>query len=366
MKRTPLYEKHVEHKGRLIDFGGWELPVEYTGIIAEHEAVRQAAGLFDVSHMGEVTVTGADAEAYIQGMITNDISSMQDTQIYYSPMCYPDGGVVDDLLVYRYHREKYLLVINAANIDKDVEWLQSHVKGNVSVTNVSGEYAQVALQGPLAQKILQRLTDKNLDEIHFFYFCDEVSIGGIKAFVSRNGYTGEDGFEILVAPGDATRLWELILEEGKADGLLPAGLGARDTLRFEVCLPLYGHEIDETITPLEAGLGYFVKLDKADFIGKQALQDQKTAGLTRKICALEMVDRGIPRAGFEVMAQGESIGHITTGSYSPSLKKNIALALLDMAYSKEGTEVDVVIREKLVKAKVINKPFYSKNYRNKK
>jgi len=363
MKRTPLYKKHLEHKGKLIDFGGWELPVEYAGIIPEHEAVRNAAGLFDVSHMGEVTVTGEDAEEYIQNMVTNDISTMEDTQIYYSPMCYPNGGVVDDLLIYKYNREKYLLVVNAANTEKDVEWFQSHRKGNVEVENVSAEYAQLALQGPLAQKMLQKLTDKNLDEIKFFYFCEEVPLGEINAFVSRNGYTGEDGFEILVAPQDAETLWDRIIEAGKDQGLQPAGLGARDTLRFEVCLPLYGHEISDSITPLEAGFGYFVKLDKDDFIGKEALKTQKSLGLKRKSCAIEMMDRGIPRAGFEVFDEDRKIGAITTGSYSPTLKKNVGLALLDIEFTEEGREVEILIRNKLLKARITKKPFYAKKYK---
>ena len=363
MKRTPLYNKHLEQKGRLIDFGGWELPVEYSGIIPEHEAVRNAAGLFDVSHMGEVTVTGEDAEKYIQQMVTNDISNMNSQQIYYSLMCYPDGGVVDDLLIYKYNREKYLLVINAANTEKDVEWLQAYASGNVKVENVSSEYAQVALQGPKAQKILKKLTDKNLDDIKFFHFCDEVPFGEIKAFVSRNGYTGEDGFELLVAPQDAETLWDSIIEAGKDEGLIPVGLGARDTLRFEVCLPLYGHEISDSITPLEAGLGTFVKLDKDDFIGKEALKTQKSLGVKRKLCALEMIDRGIPRAGFEVFLEGIKIGAITTGSYSPTLKKNIGLALLNIEFSAEGSEVEILIRNKLLKAKIIKKPFYAKKYK---
>ena len=300
MKKTPFYEKHVEHHGTLIDFGGWELPVEYTGIIPEHEAVRNTAGLFDVSHMGEVTVEGKDAEAYIQKMITNDIAPMAETQIFYSPMCYPDGGVVDDLLVYKYNKEKYFIVINAANTEKDVAWFLSHVAEDVVVEDVSAKYAQLALQGPKAEKILQKVTKQNLDEIKFFHFKDSVKLGDVDAFVSRNGYTGEDGFEILVDPKDAVALWDMMMEAGKDEGLIPCGLGARDTLRFEACLPLYGHEITETISPLEAGLGYFVKLDKNDFIGRDALRDQKANGLTRKLCGLEMVERGIPRAGYPV------------------------------------------------------------------
>ena len=363
MKRTPFYEKHVEHHGTLIDFGGWELPVEYTGIIPEHEAVRNAAGLFDVSHMGEVAVEGKDAEAYIQKMVTNDISAMESNQIYYSPLCYPEGGVVDDLLVYKYDPQKYFIVINAANTEKDAAWFLSHVTQDVKVENVSDKYAQLALQGPKAEKILQKITDKDLGEIKFFHFCDHVDLGSVDAFVSRNGYTGEDGFEILIQPKDAAKLWDMIMEAGKDEGLIPCGLGARDTLRFEACLPLYGHEITQDISPLEADLGYFVKLDKADFIGRDALRSQKEKGLARKLCGIEMVDRGIPRAGYPVFDGEKQIGHVTTGSYSPTLKKNIGLALLDLPYTALDTIVEVGIRDKHVKAKVVPKPFYKKRYK---
>lgn len=363
MKKTPFYEKHVENLGTLIDFGGWELPVEYTGIIPEHEAVRTTAGLFDVSHMGEVTVEGKDAEAYIQKMITNDIAPMEETQIFYSPMCYPDGGVVDDLLVYKYNTEKFFIVINAANTEKDVAWFLSHVTEDVVVEDVSAKYAQLALQGPMAEKILQKITEKNLDEIKFFHFASSVKLGHVDAFVSRNGYTGEDGFEILVDPKDAVVLWDMIMAAGKDEGMIPCGLGARDTLRFEACLPLYGHEITETISPLEAGLGYFVKMDKEDFIGRDALRDQKEKGLTRKLCGIEMVERGIPRAVYPVYDGETQIGHVTTGSYSPTLKKNIGLALLDLPYTPLDTVVEVGIRDKHVKAKVVPKPFYQKKYK---
>jgi aminomethyltransferase len=363
MKRTPFYEKHVEHHGTLIDFGGWELPVEYTGIIPEHEAVRNAAGLFDVSHMGEVTVEGKDAEAYIQKMVTNDISTMEPYQIYYSPMCYPEGGVVDDLLVYKYDPQKYFIVINAANTEKDASWFLSHVTEDVKVENVSDKYAQLALQGPKAEKILQKITEKDLGEIKFFHFCDHVNLGAVDAFVSRNGYTGEDGFEILIQPKDAGKLWDMIMEAGKDEGLIPCGLGARDTLRFEACLPLYGHEITQDISPFEADLGYFVKLDKAGFIGRDALRSQKEKGLARKLCGIEMVDRGIPRAGYPIFDGEKQIGHVTTGSYSPTLKKNIGLALLDLPYTALDIVVEVGIRDKHVKAKVVPKPFYKKRYK---
>lgn len=363
MKTTPLYEKHVELKGKIIDFGGWALPVEYSGILLEHEAVRSKAGLFDVSHMGEITVKGEDAEKYLQMVVTNDISVLVNNQIAYTTMCYPDGGVVDDLLVYRYSNVDYLLVVNASNTDKDFEWLESHVFGNVTVKNVSSEYAQLALQGPEAQSILQKLVKDDLNEIEFYHFKDNVEVSGIKALVSRTGYTGEDGFELYFASENATKMWDLLLKTGKDEGLVPAGLGARDTLRFEASLPLYGQEIDKDITPLEAGLGFCVKLAKDDFIGKDALAVQKAEGLKRKLVGFEMVDRGIPRSHYEVYAEGKKIGYVTTGSFSPTLKKNIGLALIDAEYAKENTEIEVSIRNKNIKAKVIKKPFYTKKYK---
>jgi aminomethyltransferase len=352
MKKTPLYEKHIQLKGKMIDFGGWSLPVEYTGIIPEHEAVRTKAGIFDVSHMGEITVKGEDSEKFLQMLLTNDISLLNNNQIAYSAMCYPHGGVVDDLLVYKYSNKDYLLVVNASNTEKDYQWMKENIFGNTEILNVSENYAQLALQGPLAETILQKLTKKNLNEIEFYYFIDNVKIGNIEAFVSRTGYTGEDGFELYFAYDKAEEMWDLILETGKDEGLIPAGLGARDTLRFEASLPLYGHELDENITPLEAGLGFFVKLNKENFIGKEALAKQKSEGLQRKIVGFEMIDRGIPRNNYEVYAEGKKIGYVTTGSFSPTLKKNIGLALINSAYSKEGTEIEILIRNKNSKAKV--------------
>lgn len=363
MKKTPLYEKHIGLKGKVIDFGGWALPVEYQGILSEHEAVRTAAGLFDVSHMGEVLVKGPDAEKFIQKMIVNDISSMADFQIYYSPMCYPEGGVVDDLLVYKYNNEEYLIVINASNTDKDVQWFQNHLEGDVEFKNVSESYAELALQGPKAEVILQKLTDTNLSQLKFYHFLPEVKIKGITTLVSRTGYTGEDGFEIYMDPKDAPLVWDLLLEAGKEEGLVPTGLGARDTLRFEACLPLYGQELDQDITPLEAGLGSFVKFNKEEFIGKEALMKQKEAGISRKLVGFEMIDRGIPRSHYEVFAEGKKIGFVTTGSFAPSLKKNVGLALIDIKYAVEGGEIQVLVRNKQLKAKIIKKPFFRKSYK---
>lgn len=364
MKKTPLYENHVKLNGKIIDFGGWALPVEYTGILAEHNAVRNSAGIFDVSHMGEISVSGEDAKAYVQKMVTNDISVLSDYQIAYTAMCYPDGGVVDDLLVYKYDNDNYLLVVNAANTEKDYDWLKFHLFGKVNLINVSNDYVQLAIQGPKAEKILQKITDKKLNEIEFYHFDDDVDLRGIKALVSRTGYTGEDGFEIYLNSQDGPKMWELLLETGKEDGLVPAGLGSRDTLRFEAALPLYGQELDKDITPLEAGLGIFVKMKKNDFIGKEALLEQKAQGLKRKTAGFEMIDRGIARNHYEVFSGDKKIGYVTTGSYSPTLKKNIGLALIESEYAVEGKEIQISVRNKKLKAKIVKKPFYTKKYKN--
>ncbi|WMJ78292.1 MULTISPECIES: glycine cleavage system aminomethyltransferase GcvT [unclassified Sedimentibacter] len=363
MKTTPLYEKHLELKGKIIDFGGWNLPVEYSGIILEHEAVRSKAGLFDVSHMGEITVKGEDAEKYLQMIVTNDISVLADNQIAYTTMCYEDGGVVDDLLVYKYSSTDYLLVVNASNTEKDYEWLNNNALGNIKIKNVSLDYAQLALQGPEAQAILQKLVNENLDEIEFYHFKSDVNVGGISALLSRTGYTGEDGFELYFASSEGPKMWDMLLEAGKENGIVPVGLGARDTLRFEAALPLYGHEIDKDVTPLEAGLGFCVKLSKNNFIGRNTLSEQKASGLKRKLVGFEMLGRGIPRNRYEVHSDGKKIGYVTTGSYSPTLKKNIGLALVDAEYAKEKTPIEIVIRNKNVKAEVIKKPFYTKKYK---
>ena len=385
MKKTPLYEKHVSLGAKMIEFGGWTMPLQYTGILQEHEAVRQRAGLFDVSHMGEVMIKGRGATEFIQKLITNDISGMREFQVLYSPMCYPDGGTVDDLLVYKFDAECYLLVVNAANIEKDVEWIESHKPHDVEVEDVSEQYAQLALQGPKSQEVLQRIVDAPLDKIKFFRFVDGVSIAGVSALISRTGYTGEDGFEIYIPadsaletgelysddtqfeiyiPADsACKVWNTIVDAGAEFHVMPAGLGARDTLRLEAALPLYGHELSPDISPLEAGLDRFVKLDKPDFIGREALIKQKESGISRKLVGLEMVDKGIPRQGYEVQVEGRSIGYITSGGFSPTLKKNIALALMDVRYAARGSQVDVIVRNKALKAEVVKIPFYAKQYK---
>ncbi|MEA4925237.1 MAG: glycine cleavage system aminomethyltransferase GcvT [Syntrophomonadaceae bacterium] len=366
MKQTPLYQMHLKNKGKMIDFGGWELPVQYEGrgIIREHNMVREKAGLFDVSHMGEVLVTGEKAEDYVQHLVCNDVKGMQDFQALYALMCYPDGGVVDDLLVYRFHTQKYLLVINAANVEKDFAWMQEQLIQGVTAENVSEQYAQLALQGPKAQEILQKICDTDLESIKFFRFNPAVKVAGAKSIVSRTGYTGEDGFEIYAEPAQAPLIWEAILEAG-GEEVSPVGLGARDSLRFEAKLPLYGQELARDITPLEAGLGFFVKLNGDDFIGRAALIKQKEAGLKRKQVEFSMLGKGIPRVHYEVQKDGVGIGHVTTGLHAPTFKKPIGLALINIEHSRPGTEIDIIIRGQPVKAVVGEDIFYKKKTKSK-
>ncbi|MEN6348108.1 MAG: glycine cleavage system aminomethyltransferase GcvT [Syntrophomonas sp.] len=366
LKQTPLYQMHLKYNGKIIDFGGWELPVQYEGmgIIKEHNMVREKAGLFDVSHMGEVFITGEKAEDYVQNLVCNDVKSMQDFQVMYALMCYPGGGVVDDLLVYRYNPQKYLLVINAANVEKDFAWMQEHLTDGVTAENVSEEYAQLALQGPKAQEILQKICGIDLESIKFFWFNPAVKVAGVDCIVSRTGYTGEDGFEIYAEPAQAPGVWEAILKAGGED-VSPVGLGARDSLRFEAKLPLYGQEIDQDITPLEACLGFFVKLNNDDFIGRDALLEQKEAGLKRKQVEFSMLGKGIPRVHYEVQKDGACIGHVTTGLHAPTFKKPIGLALIDIEHSHPGTEIDIIIRDKPVKAVVGQGIFYKKKTKSK-
>ncbi|WP_053956051.1 glycine cleavage system aminomethyltransferase GcvT [Inediibacterium massiliense] len=364
LKETPLFECHRKYGGKIIDFAGWALPVQYEGIKVEHEAVRNFAGIFDVSHMGEIEITGKEASDFVQNLITNDISVLKDHQVVYTFMCYPHGGIVDDFLVYKFDKNHFYLVVNASNIQKDFQWMKENSTDyDVKIENISEDVSEIAIQGPNAQKILQKLTDTDLSEIKFFYCKRNVSVVSANCLISRTGYTGEDGFEIYLSNEDVKMLWEKLMEAGKEYGLKPAGLGARDTLRFEVALPLYGNELSKDITPLEAGLGFFVKLDKPNFIGKEGLKKQKSEGLKRKIVGFEMIDKGIPRNGYEVMAEGKTIGFVTTGYAAPTVKKNIGMAMVDIEYSKLDTPIEIKIRNKILKAKVVNKKFYQKNYK---
>lgn len=361
MKRTPLFDLYEKYGAKNVEFHGWEMPVQFSKIQEEHEAVRTKAGLFDVSHMGEVTVKGDDALRFLQRLVTNDVSKLAPGKAQYSAMCYENGGTVDDLIIYQKDEGDYLLVINSANIEGDYEWIASHVAGNVKTANISDEIAQLAIQGPKAEQILQTLTKTDLSEIKFFKFHDDVEVAGVKALVSRTGYTGEDGFEVYCPSGDAAQLWEAIMEAGQSEGLVACGLGARDTLRFEAKLPLYGQELSPDITPIEAGIGFAVKTDKeADFIGKSVLKKQKEEGAARKLVGIEMIDKGIPRIGYEVFSGKEKIGEVTTGTQSPTLKKNVGLVLLNREFTELGTEVEVQVRKKRLKAKVVKTPFYKR------
>ncbi len=364
LKRTPLYDLHVAAGAKMVPFAGWEMPIEYTGLVDEHNAVRQRAGIFDVSHMGEIAVRGKQALAFTQYLVANDVKSLVDNQVLYSHICYRDGGTVDDLLVYRLAEDDFYLVVNASNVTKDYDWICQLAKDfDVELTNLSDDTAEVAIQGPLAEAILQRVCDLDLATIDFFYCRRDVLVAGKKCLISRTGYTGEDGFEIYAAPADIAAIWQALLEVGAADGLKPAGLGCRDTLRFEVALPLYGNELSRDISPLEAGLGFFVKLEGDDFCGKEALVAQKANGLKKKLIGFEMVDKGIPRHGYDVLLDGRVIGVVTTGYFSPSTGRTVGFALVENGCTQLGDAIDIQIRKKTKRAKVVAKRFYKKQYK---
>lgn len=361
-KRTPLFPVYEASGAKTVDFGGWELPVQFSGIKNEHETVRTKAGIFDVSHMGEIEVKGKGTLALLQYVMTNDVSKVKSGRCQYTALCKEDGGTIDDLVWYKRSDESALLVVNASNEVKDFEWILKHSHAfDVEVKNRSSDYAQLAVQGPSAESVVQRLTDEPLADIRFFSFREGVLIAGHSVLISRTGYTGEDGFEIYCAPASATELWEAILQEGEKDGILPCGLGARDTLRFEANLALYGQELSEEITPVEAGIGFAVKPDiEADFIGKEVLKKQKIEGAQRVSAGIEMLEKGIPRTGYEVLKDNQVIGRVTSGTQSPTLGKNVGLALLMKEYSQPGTELTVQIRKKQLKAIVTETPFYKK------
>ena len=349
-KKTPLYECHIERKGRVVPFAGFLLPVQYeTGVINEHNAVRNAAGLFDVSHMGEVIISGNDALLNLNMLVTNDCSKMKDGQAKYSPMCNHEGGTIDDLIVFKINNNKFLLGINAANREKDVDWIKSNLKGDVSFLDISDDVAQVALQGRMSKAILEKICDALPEK--YYTFLENVNVSGINCFVSKTGYTGEEGYEISCKPEDARKLWDSILEAGA----LPCGLGARDTLRLEAAMPLYGHELTDDITPLEAGLSFAVKTDKQDFIGKDAMIKR---GDMRKRTGLKITGRGIAREHCDVYVEDAIIGFTTSGTYSPTLGYPIAMAMINKEYTTVGTEVYVDVRGRRISALVCELPFY--------
>lgn len=368
LKRTPLNEVHRSMGGRMVDFGGWDMPVQYpAATVEEHLRTRSHAGLFDVSHMGEIEVRGSDAIAFINRLTSNDVAKLVDGQAHYSALTTPAGTVIDDLLVYRFAQDRFLLVVNAGTTEKDWVWITSHRENEaVELRNVSADYCQLALQGPNALGILQHLTDSPLSQIEYYHFI-ESQVDNLPAIVSRTGYTGEDGFEVYAAADRARQLWDKILDagnHGSPEGVLPCGLAARNTLRLEAAMALYGHEIDETTTLLEANLGWICKLGKGDFIGREALAKQKEAGLKRKLVGFEMTQRGIARDGQDVVIDGTPAGRVTSGSPAPFLKKNIGLAYVPVEFANEGRRIQIDVRGRLVDAQIVKTPFYKRQSRD--
>ena len=361
LQRTPLYEAHKAAGAKIVPFAGWEMPVQYEGVIAEHKTVRTHAGVFDVSHMGEFEVEGRDATAWLDRLLSNEVSKVAVGQAQYNVMLYENGTIVDDLIVYKRAAEKWLVIVNAGNIAKDFAWMQRHAGAfglaDVRLSDRSAEWALLAVQGPKAAEILQSMTELKLGEIATYRFA-EGSIAGIPGILARTGYTGEDGFELAVPSGDAPRLWKALLEKG----VKPVGLGARDTLRLEMKYALYGNDIDETTNPLEAGLGWVVKLSKPAFVGKEALDAAKAKGLSRKLVGFDMIDRQIPRHGYPLLAPGTKapIGVVTSGTQSPSLDRPIGVGYVDLAHAAIGTEIAVEIRGEARRAKVVETPFYKR------
>ena len=359
-KKTCLYDKHVELNALMSPFGGFIMPIQYSSITEEHNAVRQHCGVFDVSHMGEVVVTGPDAEKYVNHIFTNDITNAPQFQVYYGMMLYENGGTVDDMLVYKMGENNFFIVINAANIDKDFAWMTKNAEGfDVNVVNRSEYYGQLAVQGPEAEAVVESVLNLPCKDL-VFYTAKVIETNGEEVIVSRTGYTGEDGFEIYASHDFIRNSWDLLIKSGRC---LPCGLGCRDTLRFEVGLPLYGDELSPEISPVMAGLSMFCKLDKEEFIGKEAVAQQKAEGVKQRVIGIELKDRAVPRHGYAVMHNGERVGEVTTGYQSISTSKSVCMALVDTPHAKLGTELEVQIRKKTFPGVVVKKQFYQKSYK---
>ncbi len=354
-KKTPFYEQHIKNNAKIVEFAGFLMPIQFEGIIQEHNTVRTGVGVFDVSHMGEIEITGPDRINFTNYITTNDVTKLSLNQVQYSAMLYPDGGILDDLLVYNL-KDRILLVVNAANTDKDFEWILQNKKFDVEIKNRSDEIGQIAIQGPKSQPVLQKLVDFNLDELKY-YWAIETEIKDVEVLLSRTGYTGEDGFEVYMDSKDGEKIWNLIFEAGNEFGIKPIGLGARDTLRFEMRYCLYGNDIDKTTNPLEAGLGWIVKFDKGDFIGRDALLKIKESGIKRKLVGFISLDNGIPRPHLEILDGNKRIGYVTSGTYSPSLKKGIGMGYVDISFSEVGTRLKVMAKEP-IEVEIIKGPFY--------
>ena len=355
LQRTPLRDVHAAAGAKMVPFGGWDMPVQYTGIIEEHRRVRSAVGLFDISHMGEFEVRGPGALAAIQTLTTNDASTLAIGQVQYSLLCYPEGGIVDDLTLYRLAEDHYMLTVNASNIDKDWAWVSEHGKG-ADWKNVSAETGLLAVQGPKAEAVVHRLADRDVTRVLYYHFA-QGAVAGVPCLISRTGYTGEDGFELYAPAAQLEPLWHALMDAGKRDGIQPIGLGARDTLRLEMKFALYGNDIDETTNPLEAGLGWVVKPAKGEFIGRAAIEAMRAAGVTRKLAGFEMAERAVARHGYRLLKDGAPVGVVTSGSFSPSLERCIGMGYVRADLAPVGTELDVDIRGQAHRARVAKTPF---------
>ena len=355
LKRTPLRDVHAAAGAKMVPFGGWDMPVQYAGIIEEHRWVRSAVGLFDISHMGEFEVRGPGALGAVQALTTNDASTLAIGQVQYSLLCYPEGGIVDDLTLYRLADQHYMLTVNASNIEKDWAWVRDHGKG-AGWTDVSAETGLLAVQGPRAEALVQRLADRDVTRVRYYHFAP-AAVAGVPCQVSRTGYTGEDGFELYAPAAQLESLWDALMEAGKRDGIQPIGLGARDTLRLEMKFALYGNDIDQTTNPLEAGLGWVVKPAKGEFVGRGAIEAMRAAGVTRKLVGFEMVERAVARHGYRLLKDGVEAGIVTSGSFSPSLDRCIGMGYVRADLSAVGTEFDVEIRGQVQRARVAKTPF---------
>jgi aminomethyltransferase len=359
VKKTALNQIHHSLGAKMVDFGGWEMPVEYSGIISEHLKVRTAVGLFDVSHMGEIDIQGKEALTLVQFVTSNDASKLVDGQIQYAGLTTPQGTFVDDLLVHRMGPDHYFLCVNASNADKDYAWIVKNNRFDAEVKNVSARYTQLAIQGPRAAALLQKLTATDLSAIKYYWFAFG-EVDGVDCLIARTGYTGEDGYEIYFDPAESEHLWNKIMELGASDGIAPVGLGARNTLRLEAKMALYGHEIDDTTTILEADLAWICKLEKGDFNGRDVLLKQKQEGVKRILVGFEMIEAGIAREHYPVFINGQAVGHVTSGSPAPFLKKNIGLAYVPVKQSAIGTEIHIQIRNRMASARIVSTPFYKR------